>query len=454
MHERDDGAPPPAGEESERLDARLLEVWAPAPPPAGFVDRALARMEAEPARRSPWRRWAVGLGLCAAAAAALLLMAGRRPAQGAGEERAQRRVSVPLTAAAVAVMEPRAHLRWSAERGRVRVAQDAGEIFYRVDRGTSFEVRTPAATIEVTGTCFKVEVNDMSPVTQTLMAGAVGAALGAAVVSVYEGQVKVRNPAGEVVLAPGQRALAGGAGAPRLVPTSAPGAAVPRLSSQALAALSADTRATVTALEEKVASLTTALAEARREAVEGPRDRDGIPKNKFHDFSPDELAVLARRCEIRYDVPAYFQGAPPEVPQAVATQMGLDEPGRARLNHALKEIAPPQLEKLRALYTEGTGDQAGAQKLSPRDLQHALFERFPREMEAARKRLAQERAGQLAPPADPATGPVVERLLRLIMASSDELERRLGEVVGAERAGQIRRADGLGGRRVQSGCPQ
>jgi hypothetical protein len=110
------------------------------------------------------------------------------------------------------------------------------------------------------------------------------------------------------------------------------------------------------------------------------------------------------------------------------------------------------MDRLRALYAEATNEPAPA-KLSARDMQHALFERFPTELHQAQQRLAQERAGQATPPTDPSAAPAVERMLRLIMASADEVERRLGNVVGADRAHEIRRTDGFGGRRIQSGCP-
>jgi hypothetical protein len=434
----------------DRMDARLVEVWTAAAPPPGFVERALARLDAEPQRRR-WRPWAIGLG--AAAAAAVIFVVASRSPRAQGEERPVERLSLPLTTGAVAVMEPRAHLRWEAKGGAVTVSQDAGEVFYRVDRGVAFVVHTPSASIEVAGTCFKVEVSEMSPVTHSLVAGAVGAVLSAAVVSVYEGKVRVRNQAGEVTLAPGQRASVSGAGAPPVIGGPGARAPIPRLSAHTLNALGADARATVAALEERVASLTSELAEAKRLAVEGPRDGDGIPKNKYHDFTPEELATLARRCEIRYDVPVYLMGAPPELPPNVASRMGIAEPDRVRINQGLQEFAPAHVERIRALYAEATNDPAAAQKLSPRDIQHALFERFPAELNKAKQRLAQERAGQIPVPSDANTGPAVERMLRLIMTSSDELERRLGSVLGADRAHEIRRNDGFGGRRIQSGCP-
>jgi hypothetical protein len=73
----------------------------------------------------------------------------------------------------------------------------------------------------------------------------------------------------------------------------------------------------------------------------------------------------------------------------------------------------------------------------------------------ARARLSKEKAGLVPPPADLAKTPVVERALRIATAAGDELERRFGERVGAERAHALRRLrDGWpGGRSSMNGCP-
>jgi hypothetical protein len=442
------------------LDPRYREVWRPAVPPPGFVDRVLAVTDAEGSVAARKRRSLFGRGAFAMAvlAAVAVLLIGHRPRAREGEHLATTaRLSVPITERAAAVLEPRAHLRWRLADGRVTVEQDAGEVFYRVDRGVAFEVKTAAGSVLVKGTCFKVEVNAMSPITHTLIGAVSGIAITALAVTVYEGMVEVHNERGETRLGPGERGVAEPGEAPSVArPAGAARASnVPRLNDATLAALGADTRATIAALEQKAAALSSELAEARRLELEGPPDKDGIPKKKFHDFTPEELAVLARRCEIRFDVPKFLSNGRIELRGLGEASNGISEAEVAQLNRHLHEIAPANLERLRALYREGTGDHAGAATLTPKDMMQALFERYPHELDRAKQRLSLERAGQPAPPPDPGGPSVVERLLRLIFAAGDELERRGAQVLGAERTHELRRTGaGYEPGRIQSGCPE
>jgi len=440
------------------LDPRYREVWRAAPPPSGFVDRVLAVTHAEGnvaarKRRSLLGRAAIALAVVAAAAVVLV---GARPRAREGEHLATTaRLSVSITERATAVLEPRAHLRWRSAGGRVTVEQDGGDVFYRVDRGVAFEVKTAAGSVLVKGTCFKVEVTAMSPTTHTLIGAVSGMAITALAVTVYEGMVEVQNEHGETRLGAGDRGVAEQGEAPRVArPLSAARPSnVPRLSDATLAALREDPRATIAALEQKVASLSSELTEARRQELEGPRDKDGIPKKKFHDFTPEELTILASRCEIRYDIPKFLSSGRIELRGLGDASNGISEAEVAQLNRHLRELAPPNLERLRALYRDGTGDHAGAATLAPKQMIRALFERYPQELDRAKQRLSLERAG-LPPPPDPGGPSVVEQLLRLIFAAGDELERRGAQVLGAERTHELRRnGAGYEPGNIQSGCP-
>jgi hypothetical protein len=308
----------------------------------------------------------------------------------------------------------------------------------------------------VKGTCFKVEVNAMSPMTHTLIGAMAGLAITALAVTVYEGTVEVHNERGQTRLGPGDRGVAEPGEAPSVARPAGAGRAsnVPRLSDVMLAELGADTHATIAALEQKVAALSSELAEARRLALEGPPDKDGIPTKKFHDFTPEELAILARRCEIRFDVPKFLSNGQIDLRGLGAASNGISEAQVAQLNQHLREFAPGNLDRLRVLYREGTGDDVGAATLAPKQMTQALFQRYPHELTRANQRLSLERAGQPAPPPDPGGPSVVERLLRLIFTAGDELERRGAQVLGAERAHELRRTgEGYDPSRIQSGCP-
>src|SRR4029079_7976164 len=135
-------------------------------------------------QRSLLGRGAIALALVAAAVVVLVLVGGRPRAREGEHLATTARLSVSITERATAVLEPRAHLRWRSAGGRVTVEQDAGEVFYRVDRGAAFEVKTAAGSVLVKGTCFKVEVNAMSPATHTLVGAVSGIAITALVVTV------------------------------------------------------------------------------------------------------------------------------------------------------------------------------------------------------------------------------------------------------------------------------
>jgi hypothetical protein len=442
------------------LDPRYREVWRPEVPPPGFVDRVLAVTDAEASVAARKRRSLLGRGAIAITvlAAAVVLLIGHRSRAREGEHLATTaRLSVPITERAAAVLEPRAHLRWRAAGGRVTVQQDAGEVFYRVDRGVAFEVKTAAGSVLVTGTCFKVEVNAMSPITHTLIGTVSGIAITALAVTVYEGTVELHNERGETRLGPGDRGVAEPGKAPSLARLAAAprGSNLPRLHDATLAAPGEDTRATIAALEQKAAALSSELAEARRLELEGPPDKDGIPTKKFHDFTPEELAILARRCEIRFDVPKFLSSSLIELRGLGEAANGISEAEAAQLNRHLREIAPAHRDRLRALYIEGTGDHAGAATLSPKQMMKALFERYPQELGRARQRLSLERAGQPAPGPDPGGASVAERLLRLLFAAGDDWERRAAQVLGAERTHELRRKNaGYQPGLIQSGCPE
>lgn len=197
--------------EDELAGLPLDEVGA-AEPPAGFADRVMtawsdeARPEAPPA---PTRRRIWPIAAAAAAFAAVSVASFDRLPEPASEGSvvASSREEVAIGERAVAVAEPGADLSWRVQRGgETVVEQRRGAAFYRVEPGGSFVVKTPAGEARVTGTCFTLEVPDMS--TKSHLAAAVGgAALTAALLlTVHEGSVTLKNDAGEVPVTAGERA--------------------------------------------------------------------------------------------------------------------------------------------------------------------------------------------------------------------------------------------------------
>lgn len=225
--------------DDDRLDS-LARAQPAAEPPVGFADAVVgARFHRRPDRLL----LAAVLVQASAIAAALLvyLVAPYANASRGVEPVATQRRAVSLGAEVAAVLEPGAALEFDV-RGRwghddVRATQSAGRAFYRVDKGTALVVTTPHGDVTVHGTCFSVDIVDhttdpedpMSTITHTsssttprfsmtsAAAAAAGLLVGGLVIAVYEGEVSVKNGAGEVRVAPGETAAVSAGGAPGLV---------------------------------------------------------------------------------------------------------------------------------------------------------------------------------------------------------------------------------------------
>src|SRR5678816_2529840 len=192
--------------------ARALEAWVPMAPPAGFADRVVAaRGAVAPEVPSPrWRaRLIGGVVLAGTAAAAVAVLALRSPYRAASDTViAARRTSIELGGRGTAVAEPETEMVWRvADDGAAEITQRTGNVFYRVERGGPFVVHTPAGDVRVTGTCFRVEVQAMTPNKKLVIAGLAGAAIATAVlVTVYEGRVIAESGAARTELAAGSQA--------------------------------------------------------------------------------------------------------------------------------------------------------------------------------------------------------------------------------------------------------
>lgn len=450
----DAGAPLPAEA------AAVLAGWATSEPPAGFADRVVAatrgRAVPGPARRR--RRPIVAmLGAAVALAASLVVLRGGEDRGAEGARVVTERDSLVLGGRGVAVAEAGAELTWAiSATGSAEVHQSSGDVFYRVERGGPFVVETPYGRIEVRGTCFRVEVLNMSVSRQTWIGGAMGAALAAIVViAVYEGGVRVVNARGRAEARAGERIVMGAGAAPRLEP----GAAGP------VAAIEPPPSGSATVAEllrrDQSHRGEIALLRARVRALESPPDapEGGVGSahrqgnKKVFDLSQDELAAMAKACEIRFDVPGY--GVEPRLMDArLAQATNLSDADRAVYDQTVRQENDRYMAALRALYQELGGD---GDNLDARALFMEILHKSPSaDYEAARKQLAEERAGMTAPPAD-APGhdrSVVERLLRLQGSAGSSLEQLLAAQLGADKAHQIRQNGWPGGDdAVLYGCP-
>ena len=143
-----------------------------------FVDRRRHLVDRPPVVVAAWAAAA------ALVAAALLLVWRAAPSSrgGEGSAMASSRTELDIEGRAVAVAEAGADLSWRvAPDGDTDVRQTRGSVFYRVSTGGAFEVHTPGGRVNVTGTCFTVEILPMRTWMKNHAAGlAVGAAVGAA----------------------------------------------------------------------------------------------------------------------------------------------------------------------------------------------------------------------------------------------------------------------------------
>jgi hypothetical protein len=439
-----------------------LDAWEAPPPPAGFVERVMqAHQNAEggrPRSRRPVRAlW--GAALLVAAAAGWLIAA--RAGDAEGEAAPAARASLTIGRRGVAVAEAGAQLRWQVKGGVAQVHQNAGSVFYRVDKGGgAFVVETPAGRVTVQGTCFRVEVNPMWS-KQAMMAAGVGAVTATALlVTVYEGRVLLANEHGQTTLAAGEQASVRGGGAPgaarsapdvatqqkaaQALDSNAPGVGVSR---EELLARDQSQRAELARLQARVHDLETGAS-----AGGGGQKKDDRP---FFDPSKDELQALAKECRLKWDAPSI--GLQPQTmgPKR-ASEVGLSDQERAELNRVNADENQRVLAQLRILYIEVTGDRAGADSLTPEALENEIMAKSPDGVvQQVFQKLSHERAGLQAPPADATGESPAERMMRMMTTLGDDLEQRLGATIGPDRARQLRsEGAGWGGRHQSSyGCP-
>lgn len=424
------------------LPRKIFEMWRRSEPPPEFAERvlhALGAATAAPVRRRVWPK-----ALAATAAVVVLIGLGAPLFPASGEHRAATRQTVRV-GAHVAVLEPGAELAWSKGLRAVRVRQRRGSVFYRVERGGAFVVETPAGRVTVAGTCFRVEVKPVHDRKQIAAGAAMGAVLAATVtVLVYEGTVAVANRGNEVSLATGEAAEVDEAGEVRRTEVHRRPEENPEREAASGGANPALAASRVAALEAELARLRRSLSEEeeRRRAEDGWRPR-----------SRDDRLAIAKRCEVRYDLPPSAWNLGHTVDERRAAELGLAEDERRRVNEALHEEGIRLVEALRTLYVDLTGNVAGVATLEPFTLQQEILSKANAgDLALARQRVAREQAG-LVPPGDATTGTPVERALRLLVRAGDDWERRLASILGAGRAAELRSPNRLFARWRTQGCP-
>jgi hypothetical protein len=385
-------------------------------------------------------RWLVALVSVVAAAALLWWIAAARPSDDAGSvETGAERVTVATGDRATVVVEPHGSVRWTVEDGNAAVDQPNGRAFYRVEPGGDYVVRTPHVEVRVTGTSFEVEVV-MSNNTQRWKHMGLGAAVAAAtVVTVYEGRVVLANDEGVTSVEAGQRAVAIPGQPPntpqsRVASTDVDVASVAATTPAVAVSSGARESVLVADLRARVRELEDELADARKtndehETVKNKRSAEFI--QRMYDPTPEQLLEAAEDCAISFAAPQKSEAGEYLAPEQVE-RLGLTPQQVAAITTALDEEQSAWLERLRDLYVDGTGDEAGAASLSDEAMQAELLDKASKEdRKRAQIIVARELAGLAEPTADAQSEPVV-RYYRAEVARTRRAFRVLADTLGDE----------------------
>ena len=416
-----------------------LDLWSAVRPPADIAARVMARQVQRQRRRRRVVAVAAAASLLAALGVATWLLR-RGPAGHHGSRDVVARETLRLGGRAVAVAEAGARLRWRVgSRGEAEVHQPSGDVFYRVSSGGLFRVHTPQGTVKVLGTCFRV----------------VADAVGQTLVTVYEGRVAAQSgDTAAQVLAAGDRARLDGLTLAQRLRGSPSSAAAPTLPVSRPASRQASSSPALPTLRRKLDVLEREVAALRRELG---RVRGKARKTKVLDLDKKELAAMAKRCELRWDMPPLSADKPPSVSPKRSEALGLNETEVKAVEKVLVAHYRRMVKTLRGLYVEVTNDEQNAAALSPWSLISEIRGKSPRaEVKAVFARLARERAGLVTKPAVKRRMSPVERLMRMLTTVGDRVEKDMGAQIGPDLARRYRRfGGGLGSAsRSSYGCPK
>ena len=456
------------------IDVDELQGWDAASPPVGFSRRVAEAWhfkttvpDAISFRRGGWRapRWA----FAALVAASVLLLFVLRSSGGVatiGSLDAVVRRSAALGDRAVAVAEAGASLHWAVDRtGSAKIRQVAGSVFYRVDPGGPFLVDTPAGTVEVTGTCFKVEVIVDTNGTK-LKSMALGAGLSAAVlVTVYEGGVTLATDDSRVELEAGQRGSADSVHGARRLDGSGPSsnrdaplvAAAAKHPQEARASrvpsdIGVAKRTDLVRLQQENHQQKARIAELEEKLDQ--RDKPTDPKERalqcarrpdntcpFVEPNPDTLKEMARCRMLRADTPMFLQDErlPARFSSDWEEEAGLTDGETKTMEAAGERFRDEYRETLEHIYVAGGGAQAEVEGVGIATLESLLWDLFDRgETSAAFRLVANERAGLATPPANLQQRPLPEQMVRAITGVGDQFETAVAAALSPERARDLR----------------
>ncbi len=442
-------------------ERKILAAWTTPPPPADLYQRVLSHAQSPRQRR--WPIWGGALAATILLGVFLILLS--RPTAVAGHLVANQRKTAAIGRRAVVVAEANSELRWQVDsNGSAKVDQLRGNVFFRVEHGGPFVVHTSAGTVRVLGTCFRVEVISM----KASRAGAVGAGIGAAaatviLVTVYEGKVLTASTKGEQEVSAGQIAEVEAGRIPRV--TGEIQTAAKKKDKVGAATQASPTRHVADGHPMSASAMSTPQLRAEKERLEEEVQQlkqqlehvgSKAKRGKMLNLTKEELVEMAKRCELRWDMPP-LGIEPPKVEGRALKELGFTKEERAEINRVYADYHRDTVKALRDLYIEVTGDKKNALLLSPGSLIDEIHDKSPPdEIRHVFQRLARERAGMLQPSVDPSQSSPVERLYRLLTTVGDRVEKQMGAAIGPDLARRYRElADGFGSRsRSNVACPK
>jgi hypothetical protein len=440
-----------------------LSAWEPTAPRAGFAERVLAETKEEgpPRMQRANRSWNARRVLVASSLVASVVLAigfgrARLGRSSHGDAIAKERTEVPF-GRGVAVLEPGAHMTWNDDE----IVQPAGDIFYRVERGETFRVKTPAGDVEVRGTCFRVHVEPAVPTngekdhdmnTRDLKSAAIGAALTSiAFVTVYEGKVAVSHAAESVTLTAGESARADGAGVSKIGGTLSSADSEHALSAdEALAAANenlvgdvSDYRRKLEALDAEKHEVETRLGAAEKKLA--ATDAQALGTNPF-DLAKEDWSELAKTGTVKYKLPCLkFDGWKPGADDL--NKLGLAPTDAPTIQDAYKRSTARVWAVLKPLCAQAVGSAEVAERIGPDSCVHIILD-LEREQNSAAANQAMYDIGAIRSGKKPvpAAGEQVDPVLQMFLTLTDgtpAFERDLAQSFGPDEAHRLAYADGM-----------
>jgi hypothetical protein len=389
-------------------------------------------------------RWGAAAVLAVAAAAALYV---RSQGDTHGEITAdESRREVKLGNRAVAVLEPGASVKWNG----ALVEQARGNVFYRVERGDGFRVHTASGDVDVSGTCFRVDLkaNGDEMNKRDLKVGLAGAAITSLLmVSVYEGKVAVSHAQESVSVGAGQSAVVSGTGvslsSAGFSGTGAAGgagteSALENANTNLVGTVS-DYRRRLETIEGQKKELESKLAVAEAKARNETRGGEGGAARNEFDLSHDDLVALAKEGTLKYMRPCSKADYRPDAD--ALQKLALAPQDADTIAAAYKKLSQWREAQMRPLCIEALGRSELTERMSLDACVHLVSD-FLSETNPKARRDAQQLAVDIRAGLTPMPGPneKLPPLTGLMLDSTKQiqiLEDELARTFGPDEAHRI-----------------